>query len=116
MSLLSAAVVSLQWPVNMTTPRLSGAGGDLDGGYFVPLAEGMLQEEPPAPSTAQRGRRDGNSLVSQEKAVYEPKGMFPQVWLESHLQHQVFEFSASFCPARAMSRWGSAGLADAAGG
>lgn len=85
------------------------------------LAQGMLQQEPPVPSTAQRGRRDGKSLASPEKAVYEPRGMFPQVWLESHLQHQGFEFGASFYrgftfPARATSLRGTAGLADAAGG
>lgn len=60
---------------------------------FCSLAQGMLQEEPPVLSTVQRGRRGGKSLVSQEKAVCEPRGMFPQ---ESHLQHQFFEFSASF--------------------
>lgn len=63
---------------------------------FCSLAQGMLQKEPPVLSMVQRGRRGEKSLVSREKAVCEPRGMFPQVWLGSHLQHQVFEFSASF--------------------
>lgn len=50
---------------------------------FHSLTQGMLQEEPPVPSTVQRCRRDGKTLVSQEKAIYEPTGMFPRVWLES---------------------------------
>lgn len=54
---------------------------------FGSLDQGMLQEEAPVPSTAQRGRRDGKSFMSQEKAVDELCGMFTQLWLESHLQH-----------------------------